>query len=87
MKIESPADISELVDSITTKGFEQLDSWIVNVVIDTENDMFFHRDKIYTYSFDNSALQNGAIYGMKERRVSCSDITTKVTADKLLLIQ
>ena len=50
------------------------------MVRDTENDMFFHRDNVHTYSFDDYALQNSPTYTMKERRASGSNGTTKGNA-------
>ena len=35
---------------------------------DPANKIFWHRDKTHHYTFGESALQNGAIYSLKERR-------------------
>ena len=49
--------------------------------------MFFHKDTAHTYTSDKSVLQNGAVYGLKDRRPKKSDSATKVTAIKLILIK
>lgn len=58
-----------------------------DIVGNIENAMCFHKDKHHIYRFDESALPNVGIYGLKERRSSGSDRSSKVTASKLVTIK
>ena len=55
--------------------------------MDKENQFWFQKDDNHSYHFDESALTNGGIYGLKERRVEDSDPTSKLTASKLVSIK
>ena len=54
-----------------------------SIVDDTEQGLFFHKDSHHKYTLDESSLQNGAIYGLKQRRKSDSNLASKTTAGKL----
>ena len=82
-----PDDISEHVGAVTCKEYEQLKSRLVEIVENTDNVMYFHKDSLHIYRFDESALPNRGIYGMKERRTDDSDSTSKITASKLVPIK
>ena len=80
--IEHPDDISEILGELTYKGFEQLKEKIVKIVGNGGNMLYFHQDNTHTYRFEKSALPNGRIYGLKEKRADESD-TSKLTVSEL----
>ena len=83
--IENPSDISEHLGEILPSGFNVLKDRLTSVVDDSEYDLFFHHDKSHVYSFDESNLQHGAIYGRNEaRRHYNKDRNSKITASKLI---
>ena len=82
--IERPDDISELVGDICCKGYDLLKYRLAEIVKDTTNSFWFQKDETYLYTFDESSLPNGGIYGMKERRSEDSDLAAKLTASKLI---
>ena len=84
--IERPGDISELVGVISCKEYDLLKTRITEIVENVDNGFYFHKDENYIYRFDESALPNGGIYGLKERRATVGDIS-KLTASKLLPIK
>ena len=85
--IDSPIDISEHVGVIGPKGFADLKEKLVDIVSDTQHNLFFHRDKNNIYQFDESALHHGGVYGLKERRAADGDPSSKLTASKLVPIK
>lgn len=64
---------------------KQLNFKLSNIVRDTDHELLFHRDKNNVYYFDETALPNGGVYGMKERYTK--DDTSKVTDWNLVLIR
>ena len=68
MCIDSPVDISDLLGDIRSNQYEKLKSQISSVVDDPKSSLFFHKDSLHKYKFDESSLQNGAVYGMKDMR-------------------
>ena len=84
LMIERPDDISELVGEICCKGYDLLKYRLAEIVKNTDNKLWFQKDHVYNYTFDKSLLPNGGIYGMKERRGEDSDLTSKLTASKLI---
>ena len=84
--IERPEDISELLGELTCKGFEQLKEKLTALVDNGDNGLFFHKDNLHIYRFNESALPGGGIYGLKEKRALAGDIS-KLTASKLVPIQ
>ena len=85
--IERPDDISDLVGEICCKGYDLMKYRIAEIVKNTDNDFWFQKDNNYIYRFDESALPNGGIYRLKDRRVEDSDLASKLTASKLVPIK
>ena len=81
--IDSPEDISEVLRDIRSNQFEELKLRMVNIVVNEEFGMFFHKDKSHMYRFDESSLQKSAVYGMKDMRKN-GDRDKKLTASKLV---
>ena len=86
VSIKPHIEISKHIGVISCKNYEQLKTRLGIIVRDTEHEMYFHKDNNRVYSFDESALPYGAIYGMKERRTGDSDSASKFTASKLIVI-
>ena len=87
ISIDSPVDISEHLGDIRSNEFDQLKAKLGTIVEDPECELYFHKDSVHRYRLDESALPNGAVYGMKDRRKSGSEASTKLTASKLIPIQ
>lgn len=83
----SPDDISERVGVIICKGYANLKTRLDDIISNIENEMYFHKDSHHVYCFDESLLQNGAIYGRKERRANCSVTSTKFTVSVMISIK
>ena len=85
--IDRPSDISELVGEICCKGYELFKYRLAEIVKDKSNEFWFQKDDGHLYLFDESALPNGGIYGLKERRAEDDDPSSKLTASKLVAIK
>ena len=85
--IDRPNDISELVGEICCKGYDLLKYRLAEIVEDKENGFWFQKDDGHAYCFDESALPNGGIYGLKDRRAEDGDPMAKLTASKLVPIK
>ena len=85
--IKSPDDISEHVGVVTCKEYEQLKARLVKIEENIDNVIYFHKGSLHVYRFDESALPNRGIYGLKERRKDNSNSPFKVTAIKLVPIK
>ena len=86
--IENPSDISEHLGEILPSGFNVLKDRLTSVVDDSEYNLFFHHDKSHVYSFDESNLQHGAIYGRNEARKHYNeDQNSKTAASKLISLR
>ena len=87
--IDSPVDLSEHISDINkSNGYHRLKSKLVEIMDDTVYEMFWHRDSFHRYTFDELVLQNGAIYGLKERRSSNgNDAGKKLTARYLVPLE
>ena len=83
--IDNPSDMSDLIGETYSFGFNFLKDCLATIMDDSDHDLFFHRDESHVYSFDESKLQNEAIYGRKEARNHCNeDRISKITASKLV---
>ena len=69
---------------ICCKGYDLLKYRLAEIVKDTTNEFWFQKDEDYIYTFDESSLPNGGIYGLKEKRGGDTDPTSKLTASKLI---
>ena len=86
--IDSPIDLSERVGDIRSNKYDQLKSKMVNIVEDTKSNLFFHKDTTHRCMLDESALQDGVVYGLKERQSNDGgDASKKVTARNSVPIQ
>ena len=84
--IDRPSDISELAGEINVKAYEELKTRISEIVNNSDNGLYFHKDEDHIYRFDETALPNGGIYGLKDRRASPGDMS-RITASKLVPIK
>ena len=84
--IDRPIDISELVGEICCKGYDLFKYRLAEIVEDKGNGFWFQKDDGHVYRFDESALPNGGIFGLKDRRAEDSDPMAKLTASKLVPI-
>ena len=82
VKIENSVDITQHLPSIGLKDFDTLRDMLEEIVANSDFELFFHKDTTSTYSFDEAALPNGAIYGLKEKRKE-GDYSKKITAVKV----
>ena len=87
ISIDSPDDVSAHLGEIRSKEYEKLKSRFTNVVEYPDHKLFFHKDSVHKYRLDELVLQNGAVYGLKERRVGDSSSASKITAGKLVAIK
>ena len=82
-----PYDLSELMGDIRTNEFEQLKTKLKGVVDNHDHQLFFQKENLHRYRFDESVLQSGAVYGMTARRkVGEGEVRKKITASKLVPI-
>jgi len=88
INIDSPMDMSEILGDITSNEYDRLKSRLFEIVEESEHQLFFHKDNAHRYKFDESALQKGAVYGMKDRRKKDgSEANRKLTARNLVAIE
>ena len=80
--IDNPINLSDNVGSISS--YDKLLEVIDDLVEDDAHDLFFHKDPRHKFSFNGSVLQNGAIYGRRERT---DDDDGRATARHLVPIQ
>ena len=85
--IDRPDDITEPVGDIDVKGYDFLIHRITEIVKNKENGFWFRKDSNHRYHFGEFALPNGGINGLKDRRTKDSDLTSKLTASKLVPIK
>ena len=88
ININSPMGMSELLGDITSNECDRLKSRLFEIVEEPEHQLFFHKDNAHRYRFDESALQKGAVYGMKDRRKKDgSEANRKLTSRNLVAIE
>ena len=81
--IDNPINLSEHLGCISS--YDKLLDVIDDIVEDDAHDLFFHKDPRHKFSFNGSAIQNGAIYGCREKR--SEDDGGRATACHLIPIQ
>ena len=86
-KIDSPMDITKHVGDIGVKDFDELKRRITILVEDKDYDLYFHKDASHKYTFDESVLPNGGIYGLREAIDDDDERCRKITAKKLVAIK
>ena len=87
LKIQDPINLSQEIGPFGLKEFDRLKESIDDVVNDPAYDLFFHRDATHVYTFDNKAIQGGAIYICRTPRKKGEPLGSKVTAAKLISVQ
>ena len=87
LMIEDPEDLTESIGKFKVNEFSRMKQALADVVDDEIFNMFFHNDPKNLYSFDESSLRRGAIYGRKEKRDEDETEGEKITAARLKPIQ
>lgn len=57
------------------------------IVDNKDRDLFFHKDAQHVYSFGESVIPNGGVYGLRVKHGDTSNGTSKVTASRLVHIK
>ena len=87
IKIESPTNLTTNIGTVGSRDFEELKERLKRLVESENCGLYFHQDASHTYRFDESGLQHGGVYGLRQRRKEDEDKTRKVTASKLVPLQ
>lgn len=86
--IDSPINVLEHLGETKSNKYVKLKSQLTCIVDDPDGVLFFHKDSGHKYTFDDSMIQNGAIYGLKVRLKSDGNgALKKVTENKLVPVQ
>ena len=85
--IEDPIDLTRAIGEFDIGNFTGLKASLSNVVEDKDFDLFFHHDKNFKYTFEERALENGAIYGRKQKKSKDEEVGAKITAGRLIAIK
>ena len=83
--IENPIDVYEAIGYVN--DYDSLLVAIRELTEGKEHNLFFHNDVHHDYFFDGTSLNNGAIYGRRERKKDGKGIGSRVTARNLIPIQ